>query len=74
MKKKENGVVFAYNLYLHIGHGAHGTHLIWVDSADCSARGKFKFCFLELSVIFFFNIFNSSLVESTDVKPMDTEG
>lgn len=35
----------------------------------------FKFCFLELSEIFFsVNIFDLRLVESTDVEPADTEG
>ena len=39
------------------------------------AGGKFKFCFLELSGIFFPpNIFDLRLVESTDAEPMDKEG
>ena len=39
-------------------------------------HGKFKFCFLKLSVsfFFFFNIFTPWLVESTDTERMDTEG
>ena len=39
-----------------------------------SACGKFKFCFLELSGIFFLNIFNPKSVESIEAEPMDTEG
>ena len=38
------------------------------------ACSKFKFCFLELSGIFFLNIFNLRLVASTDVELMDMEG
>ena len=37
-------------------------------------HGKFKFFCLELSGIFFLNIFNPKLVESIDAEPMDTEG
>ena len=37
-------------------------------------RGKFNFCFLELSGIFFPNIFNLQLVESVDAELMDREG
>lgn len=42
----------------------------------CSASDKFKFCFWELSGIFFFfpNIFNLQLVESADVKSVGYGG
>lgn len=52
------------------------THdFIHVDSAWCLAHGKFKFCFLTLSGIFFpQNIFDPWLVESIDVEPEVTEG
>ena len=36
------------------------------------ASGKFKFCFLELSRIFF-NVFDPQLVDSMDVESVDTE-
>ena len=39
------------------------------------AWSKFKFCFLELSGIFFFpNIFNPQLVESAEAELEDTDG
>lgn len=36
--------------------------------------GKFKFCLLKLSGIFFSNIFNPRLVESIDAPPAGTKG
>ena len=37
-------------------------------------HGKFKFCFLELSVIFFLNIFDPWLFELANEEPVDREG
>lgn len=37
-------------------------------------QGKFKFCFVELSGIFFQIIFNLRLVEFVNVEPTDMEG
>ena len=37
-------------------------------------HGKFKFCFLELSGIFFLDIFDQWLIESMEVEPADTKG
>ena len=43
------GIVFGYRRQQSI----HTHHLIHVESAQCSACGKLKFCFLELPGIFF---------------------
>lgn len=37
-------------------------------------HGKFKFCFLELFVIFFISVFDLELIEPTDAEPADMEG
>ena len=37
------------------------------------AYSKFKFCFLELSGIFFYNIFTLKLVDPVNEHPMDLE-
>lgn len=44
-------------------------HFLHAGSALRSACSKFKLHSLELSGIFFLNLFNPPLVDSTDVKP-----
>ena len=53
--------------------GVPAPHCTRAHSAQCSARGKFSFCFWELSGIFFFlTLFDLWLVDSTAAKPTDT--
>ena len=49
-------------------------HLKIIYLIQCRFCVNSCLCLLELSRIFFPNIFDQQLIESIDVEPMDTEG
>ena len=71
--------VFAYNLHTSSCELRSSLNYLWYLTqykhyANRCQCGKFTFYFLELSGIFFPNIFDLPLVESVDVEPRDIAG